>query len=66
MSLTRLVVEIYNDDDPVRGRIGPVEGPMQDFSGWTEFAAAIERARTGHEEAHPPSDRRPDQTQSRN
>jgi hypothetical protein len=27
---------------------------MQSFSGWTEFAAAIERARTGEQDLQPP------------
>jgi hypothetical protein len=54
MSLTQLIVEIYHDADPVRGRIGPPGGPMQSFSGWTEFAAAIERARTAEQDPQPP------------
>ena len=54
MSLTRLIVEIDHEADPVQGRIGPPGGPMQRFSGWTEFAAAIERARVKHNDDQPP------------
>ena len=56
MALIRLIVEI-DDADPVRGRIGPPGGPMQSFSGWTGFAAAIELARTDQQDApQPPLD----------
>lgn len=40
---TELRVRIVAGSDPVRGRIGLPDGPGDEFSGWSEFAAMIER-----------------------
>jgi hypothetical protein len=52
----RLLLEIDNSDDPVRGRIGSSERELAPFEGWTELAAAIERHRVRpnlHKESAP-------------
>jgi hypothetical protein len=30
--------------DPLRGRVGPVTGPLEAFSGWIGLAAALDRS----------------------
>lgn len=40
---TELLVRIVDGSDPVRGQIGRLDGPPAEFSGWSEFAAMIER-----------------------
>jgi hypothetical protein len=52
----RLLLEIDNSDDPVRGRIGASERELVPFQGWTELAAAIPRHRPSsdlHKESTP-------------
>lgn len=41
----RLLLEIDDGDDPVRGRIGSSECDLSPFVGWSELAAAIQRHR---------------------
>jgi hypothetical protein len=40
---TELRVRIVEGSDPVRGQIGPPDGPGAEFNGWSEFAATIEQ-----------------------
>jgi hypothetical protein len=42
---TELVVRIVEGSDPVRGEVGPPQGPSAEFIGWSEFAASIEQFR---------------------
>jgi hypothetical protein len=43
--VTRLVVELDAEADPVTGGIGRSGEALEAFTGWTELAAAIERLR---------------------
>jgi hypothetical protein len=43
--VTEFVVEIVDGSEPVRGHVGLRDGQGADFSGWSEFAATLERFR---------------------
>ena len=44
-----LRLELACGSDPIRGTIGPPDGPTVAFTGWMELAAALEAAHTARE-----------------
>jgi hypothetical protein len=42
-----LQIELERGSDPIRGTIGPPDGPAVPFTGWLELATALERALDG-------------------
>jgi hypothetical protein len=39
-----LRIELEHGSEPIRGTIGPQDGPATPFTGWLGLAAALERA----------------------